>query len=104
MALTTTNISAANTSTYTSVGESAIVFMSLCNYGGADVLVDIHAVPDGDAINDTNLLIKDLEILAGDTYILYHGGEKLIISNNDRIVVSSSILNSVTAITSTAAV
>ena len=77
MAIQTTNIVAATeTVTYTSSGDTALTFMSLCNYDTIDVVVDIHVIPLGGAAAVTNLLIKEITIVPGDTYIIYQGNEK----------------------------
>jgi len=100
MAISTTNVGAGNVTTYISSGDSAVTFMSLCNHSAGNITVEIYIVADGDSAGVNNLLITDLEIIAGDTYILYHGAEKIIFANNDAIVVSASTDNVVSAITS----
>lgn len=105
MSVSTQNIGSAATpvSVYISSGSTAITFMSFCNYGASPVHCDIHIVPNGDGPTNSNLFIKDLEILAGDTFILYQGGEKILMDNLDTVQVVSDIANSVTVITSFAA-
>jgi len=100
MAISTVSVGAAPATTYISSGDSAVTFMSLCNTSGAAVACEIHVVPDGAVAGPGNLLITDLEIIAGDTYILYQGGEKLVLENNDSIVVLSSVASVVSVITS----
>lgn len=100
MAISTVNIGASATTTYTSSGDSALTFMSLCNHGTNTVTCDIHIVPNGDLPTNDNLLIKDLEIIAGDTFILYHGGEKILMENGDYVSVDASLANVVAAISS----
>lgn len=100
MAINTTSIGVTTAiPTYTSVDDNAITFMSLCNHGGATLTLDINIVPNGDAVGIGNLFIKDLEILAGDTYVVYQAGEKFILSNGDVVSVTSSV-GAVTVITS----
>jgi len=99
MAISTVDVAVVQTITYTSSGDTAVTFMSLCNHGGAPVVCDIHIIPNGDTADTGNLLIKDLEIIAGDTYILYQGGEKLLFATGDFVSVISDIAT-VTAITS----
>ena len=101
MAISTTNISTtSDTETYTSTDESAMTFMSLCNYSGSLVLVDVHIVPNGDGVTTSNLFIKELEIIAGDTYVVYQGGEKIVFSNGDKVYVTASAANAISVITS----
>jgi len=93
MAISTVDIAGAGApeTTYTSIGDSALTFMSLCNHGGANVTCEIHIVPSGDVAGTDNVLITDLEILAGDTYILYQGGEKILLDTGDFVVVEASL-------------
>lgn len=100
MAINTTNIGAGNVTVYTSVNETALTFLSICNHDVSTVSVDIHLVPDGDAPSVDNLLAYQLDIDAGDTYIFYKGGEKILLGNNDTVVVSASAANVLAVITS----
>ena len=103
MAIQTTLITASNAIVYTSTGSAtAVTFMSVCNHSGSDVTVDIHVpLSSSTPAADANLMISQLTINAGDTYILYQGGEKIILSQNDLIRVNSSdIASAVTVIVS----
>jgi len=100
MAIHTTAVSTSDTTVYTSALESAITLLSLCNYTSSAVTVSVHIVPTGSTPTNSNIFIKDLEILARDTFIVYEGGEKIILSDDDSISVIASNLNSVNAITS----
>ena len=86
---------------YTSLNDSAITFMSLCNRSGSAVTIDIYIVPATDGSpSANNQFASQLEINAGDTYILYQGGEKILLSNGDAVYVASSVANVVTVIVS----
>lgn len=100
MAITTNLVDSLTKLVYTSSNDSAVTFMSLCNHGTVTRTVDIHLVPDGDSPTASNLIISQLDILADDTYIIYQGGEKIILSNNDTIQVVASAINDVTAVVS----
>lgn len=100
MAINTTNIGSGPNTVYLSSGESAVTFVSFCNHSGSPVTIDIHVVPDGDSPTVDNLLAKDLEIDAYDTYIFYRGGEKMLLGNNDSISVVASAANAVSTIVS----
>ena len=90
MAIQTTNIVTAGTDlTYTSTNNTAVTFMSLCNYNSVDVVCDIHVIAAGGAAANANLLIKEITIVPGDTYILYHGNEKIVLSDTDVIRVTT---------------
>jgi hypothetical protein len=102
MALTTTNIAAATTATtiYTSTNNSAVTWCSFANYTASSVVISINVVPAGVAVSDSNVVIKNLTILANDTYQLYAGSEKLLMSNNDFISVTASVANSIATVVS----
>jgi hypothetical protein len=91
MALSTTDITGTGATTvYTSVNETAITFMSLCNRSASiPALCNINAVEFSTVANTNNLIVYQIEIQPGDTYILYHGGEKILLSNGDFISITS---------------
>lgn len=92
------------TSVYLSSGDSAVTFMSLCNTTGSPIIVDVWVVPSGGSADNSNILLKNIEIIADDTYILYHGGEKILLANGDQIVATSDTASSAAAIVSYAAI
>jgi hypothetical protein len=47
------------------------------------VTVQLHIVLDGDSIGNTNKIIKNLAIAAGDTFVI--DTERLVLDNGDRI-------------------
>ena len=109
MAITITQITTEETPsnadiTYTSVNDTAITIMSLCNYEAESVTVDIYIVPNAGTPGNGNIFIKELEITPGETYILYQGNEKILLETGDTIRVTvtnpATTLVGVTAITS----
>jgi len=100
MSIQTITLDATQTSTLASVGTSAVTIMSLCNYSAVSQTVSIHIVPQGSLPDDTNIFVKDITIVAGDTFILYQGGEKIILDDGDFISAIASNAAAVTAITS----
>ena len=100
MAISTSNIAAGANTIYTSSGDSALTFMSFCNHSGAAVSIDVNIVPNGDIASVNNLFASGLEIDPGDTFILYEGGEKILLSNGDTVVVTPTTANAISAITS----
>ena len=90
------------TITYTSTNNTAVTFMSLCNYEAVDVVCDIHVISPAAVAAPGNLLIKQITIVPGDTYILYHGNEKIVLSDTDviRVVTASGGAVGLTVITS----
>ena len=84
----------------TSAGVTAITIISLCNYSANSETASIHIVPSGASVTNDNIFISNLEIFPNDTFIVYQGGEKIILDDGDTIVVIASTVNTITAITS----
>jgi len=92
---------------YTSGGNTAITWLTMTNYGNADVSANVYVVPSGSSPGNVNIIVASLDILSaanttgGDTYQLYVGGEKLLLNNGDSIFANSSAntLNAVTSYT-----
>lgn len=104
MAIQTTNLNVTNTTTYVSSGETAVTLMTLCNHSAITQYVTVNIVPAGDLPSTNNIFIKDIEIVAGDTFVLYQGSEKIILDNNDFINATCGNAAAVTVITSYMAV
>jgi hypothetical protein len=85
---------------YVSGGNTAVTFLSLCNYSSNPVTVNLYIVPATATADTTNIVYSNLQLTANDTYQLYLGGEKLLLSNGDTIQVSANTATSVTAVTS----
>jgi len=100
MAIETILVNTSDTALYTSISDSAITMMSLCNYGAAQISATMHIVKSGDTPGVHNLLIKDIIIPPSDTYISYHGGEKIILEDGDYVSAIVNVTNSVTSIVS----
>jgi len=101
MAIATHQNTTTNAETvYTSTNSTAITMLSLCNTSASAVVVDLNVVPSGDSVGDDNLMLSSLSIAADDTYVIYSGGEKLLLDNGDFISVTSDTINVLTSITS----
>lgn len=106
MAITYANVTTSGNTVYTSTGNTAITWLTLTNYSSNAVLVDIFAVPSGDIASNLNIIAKSLELTSaantsgGDTYQIYSGGEKLLLSNGDFIRVVANANSAVSAVTS----
>ena len=100
MSIQSIKINTTNTVAYTSTDETAITIMSFCNYGIADASITLHIVKNTITPSDDNIFIKDVIITPGDTYIVYSGGEKIILEDGDYINAIASVDNSITSITS----
>jgi hypothetical protein len=100
MSISVANVTTTTGIVYTSVNSTAVTFMSLCNYSGSNVTVNLHVVPNGDLASNTNIVFAELEITSTDTYQLYAAGEKLILGLGDTIQVDASADNAVTTVVS----
>jgi len=100
MSITTSNVTTAVGNVYVSSGNTAITFLSLCNYSVGNVTANVHVVPSGSSANSINQILASIPITTLDTFQLYVTGEKLILSNNDSVQVSASGNSSISALTS----
>jgi len=94
------NVTTSATSVYTSVGNTAITFLSLCNYSAGNVVANVFVVPSSGTAGNTNLIINNINITVGDTYQLYAGAEKLLLNNGDSVQVNASANTAITTVTS----
>jgi hypothetical protein len=85
---------------YASSGNTAVTFMSFCNYSGADVTANVYIVPAGNSASTTNVVLSSLPLTPSDTYQLYLGAEKVLLANGDTIQVNVSANAAVTVVTS----
>lgn len=99
MTIATANVTTATSNVYVSGGNTAITSLTLCNYGMANVTANLFVVPSGSSATTSNQALYSLPLSSGDTYQLYAGSEKLLLSLADSIQVDASA-NTVTAITS----
>jgi hypothetical protein len=94
------NVTTSAASVYTSVGNTAITFLSLCNYSAGNVVANVFVVPNSGIAGNTNVIINNINITVGDTYQLYAGSEKLLLNNGDSVQVNANANNSITTVTS----
>jgi hypothetical protein len=57
-------------------------------------------VPSGNTAGNLNLVLSQIEIATLDTYQLYAGGEKLLLSNGDSVQANANVNNALTTVTS----
>ena len=100
MTIAVGNVTTTTAAVYTSSGNTVVTFLSLCNYSVANVTANVYVVPSAGTAGNTNIVIKNLDILVGDTYQFYAGNEKLILANGDTIQVNCSANSSVTTVAS----
>lgn len=99
MAISTVSVTTVGNTVYTSTGNTAITWLSLNNWGPANVTANIYAVPNGNVAGNVNQIAYALLLQSGDTYQIYSGNEKLILNNGDFINVDVTA-NTVTSVTS----
>ena len=84
---------------YTSGGNTAITWLSLNNWGAANVTANVFVVPNSNSATTSNRILYALPLASGDTYQIYAAGEKLLLGTGDFIQVITTA-NTVTAVTS----
>ena len=99
MAITTVNVTTVGNTVYTSSGNTAVTWLSLNNWGPGNVTANIYAVPNGNTADTSSQIAYALLLQSGDTYQIYAGNEKLLLSNGDFVKVTATG-NTVTAVTS----
>ena len=100
MPIATGNVTSTATAVYTSSGNTAVTFLSICNYSAGNVTANVWAVPNGSSVSNLNAVLSTIEIAANDTYQLYAGNEKLVLGNGDSVQANANVDNAVTTVTS----
>lgn len=103
MAIANAKVLATNTTLLTvPVGKQyAITTLLVCNNGnydsgGAnDSTFKMYIVPDGQAIGNDNIVVNDLNVAGADTFTF--DTEKIIIDENDSVVLVAQVANRLTA-------
>ena len=99
MTISTVSVTTVGNTVYTSTGNTAITFLSLNNWGPANVTANLFAVPSGSSATTTNQVFYSLLLQSGDTYQIYAANEKLLLGPGDFISVNATA-NTVSAVTS----
>jgi hypothetical protein len=100
MSIQTANVTTTVANVYVSTGNTAVTFLSLCNYSVSNVSANVYVVPSGNTAGNLNAVVANLQITTEDTYQYYVGNEKLILSNGDSIQVNAGADNSIAAVVS----
>ena len=95
MALSQASIGTSVTVLYTSTGQSATTCLFACNITGAPVTFSLYLVPSGDTPGNGNIVLQDLSIPGGDTYMM--NTEKLVLENGDTIQAVAGSSSAITA-------
>lgn len=84
MAITNTTLGTSASSIYTSSGTSVIVSAFFCNTDSSDRTINVYLVASGDSASNTdNIILKEISIPAGDTYIM--NNERVTLGDGDSI-------------------
>lgn len=94
------NVTTSSAAVYTSSGNTAVTFVSLCNYTAGNITANVYVVPSGDTASNLNTVLSSIQITANDTYQLYAGNEKLVLANGDTIQADANVDNAVATVTS----
>lgn len=94
------NVTTAAANVYVSTGNTAVMFLSLCNYSAGNVTANIYVVPNGGTADNLNCVVANLLITAGDTYQFYQASERLLLGNGDTVQANANANNSITTICS----
>jgi hypothetical protein len=100
MATTSSFITTAGNTVYTSTGNTVITWLSITNYSAGNVTANVHVVPGAGSANAQNTIISNVLITSGDTLQLYTGNEKLILENNTFVFAVSNANTALNAVTS----
>jgi hypothetical protein len=94
------NVTTTAANIYVSSGDTAVTFLSLCNYSAGNVTANVYVVPAGDTAGNLTTVLSQIEIAANDTYQFYAASEKLVLSTNDSIQANANADNAITTVTS----
>ena len=97
-AISTANITTVGNIAYASIGNSAVTYMTLCNYTSGNVTANVYIVPNGDTLGNTNITFSSLLIQANDSYQIYQAAEKILLGNGDSIQVQANANSSITTL------
>jgi hypothetical protein len=100
MPIATGNVTQTASSIYTSSGNTAITWLSICNYTAGNVVANVYVVPNSGTAGNLNCILSSIEIAANDTYQLYAAGEKLILNNGDSVQANANINNAINTVCS----
>lgn len=89
--LTTGNVAA---TAYTSVANSAITTVYICNTSTTATSANVYAVPTGQTAGPINQIYTSLRVAGHDTYVME--AERLLFVNGDSLQVEASTDDSIT--------
>ena len=96
MAIKNTSLTTTAQSIFTSVGNTVVSTIHLCNYTGSAVQANVYLAPStGNVANGSTIIYGNVTITAYNTLIIYQ--EKFILANGDTVYANVSAPSSVTA-------
>jgi len=96
-------LTAAPVELFTATSDSAVTFLSFCNKSVGTVDINMYVVPAGHPVDQDCMVYSSLSIPPKDTYQIYVGNEKLVLSVGDSIYANAtvnSVVNTVLSYTS----
>jgi hypothetical protein len=102
MAILNTLISTTDpTTVFTATAETAVTVMYLCNHSGGDATVNVYCISDDGSTGAStdNIIYSQLEITTNDTYVI--STEKMVLDENDYLMVEANVANVITVTVST---
>ncbi len=100
MTISVANLSTTTSNVYVSNGNTAVTFLTLCNYSPSNVQINLFVVPANGTPATSNQVLANLTLVTEDTYQLYQASEKLVLGPNDSISANASANTSVTVVVS----
>jgi hypothetical protein len=85
---------------YTSSGSTAITWATFTNYSGGAATLTLHIVPNGGSPTNENMILDAESVVAGDTFNLYSGGEKILLSTGDTLQAWSNTATAINTVIS----
>lgn len=100
MATTSALVTNTGGNVYVSTGNTAVTWLSLTNYGAANVQANVHVLPSGGTANVQNQIVANIVVTPQDTYQIYVGNEKLILANSETIYIIANVNSALNAVSS----
>ena len=75
--------------------EYAVTCVVFCNYSVSPVTINVYAVENGGSVGDSSIVVKQLELPAGETFTF--DTEKFVLTGGDRIHATCSADSAVSA-------
>jgi hypothetical protein len=95
MALINTGLSSTIANVYASSGNSVVSVAYFCNFDSSARTFNLYAVQAGGTAGTSNQIYRNVQIAAGDTFVI--DMEKLVLANNETLQANISSGTSVTA-------